>query len=60
MILPSWVQSIMALPPLRYYVDVTYGILLKGIGLDLLWDSIMAMVLLVGAKARPLGEQCQG
>lgn len=50
----------MALPPLRYYVDVTYGILLKGIGLDLLWDSIMAMVLLVGAKARPLGEQCQG
>jgi ABC-2 type transport system permease protein len=33
----------MALSPLRYYVDVTYGILLKGVGLDLLWDSALAM-----------------
>ena len=47
--MPSWVQSIMALSPLRYYVDVTYGILLKGVGLDVLWDSILAMVLLGGA-----------
>ncbi|MDH5669904.1 MAG: ABC transporter permease [Nitrospira sp.] len=47
--MPSWVQSIMALSPLRYYVDVTYGILLKGVGLDVLWDSILAMALLGGA-----------
>lgn len=46
--MPSWVQSIMALSPLRYYVDVTYGILLKGVGLELLWDSVLAMVLLGG------------
>lgn len=46
--MPSWVQSIMALSPLRYYVDVTYGILLKGVGLDVLWDSILAMALLGG------------
>jgi len=46
--MPSWVQSIMALSPLRYYVDVTYGILLKGVGLELLWDSMLAMALLGG------------
>ncbi len=47
--MPSWVQSIMALSPLRYFVDVTYGILLKGVGLDLLWDSVLSMALLGGA-----------
>ena len=46
--MPSWVQSLMALSPLRYFVDVTYGILLKGVGTDVLWDSILAMVLLGG------------
>lgn len=46
--MPSWVQSIMTLSPLRYYVDVTYGILLKGVGLDVLWDSVLAMALLGG------------
>jgi ABC-2 type transport system permease protein len=46
--MPSWVQSLMALSPLRYFVDVTYGILLKGVGVDVLWDSILAMALLGG------------
>lgn len=46
--MPSWVQSLMALSPLRYFVDVTHGILLKGVGVDVLWDSILAMVLLGG------------
>ena len=47
--MPSWVQSLMALSPLRYFVDVTYGVLLKGVGIELLWDSILAMALLGGA-----------
>ena len=38
----------MALSPLRYFADVTYGILLKGVGFDVLWDSILAMALLGG------------
>ena len=46
--MPSWVQTLMALSPLRYFVDVTYGILLKGVGLELLWDSMLAMALLGG------------
>ncbi|HEX5645970.1 MAG TPA: hypothetical protein VFX56_03290 [Nitrospira sp.] len=44
----SWVQSLMALSPLRYYIDVTYGILLKRVGLDVLRDSIVAMAVLGG------------
>ncbi len=46
--MPKWVQSLMALSPLRYYIDVTYGILLKAAGLDILWDSVLAMALLGG------------
>ena len=46
--MPPWVQSLMALSPLRYYIDVTYGVLLKGVGIELLWDSILAMALLGG------------
>jgi ABC-2 type transport system permease protein len=47
--MPPWVQTLMALSPLRYYIDVTFGILLKGVGLDLLWDSVLAMAGLGGA-----------
>ncbi|MDH5195308.1 MAG: ABC transporter permease, partial [Nitrospira sp.] len=47
--MPPWVQSLMALSPLRYYIDVTYGVLLKGVGLELLWDSILALALLGGS-----------
>ena len=39
--MPSWVQTLMALSP-------TYGILLMGVGLELLWDSMLAMALLGG------------
>lgn len=38
----------MALSPLRYSIDVTYGVLLKGVGFELLWDSILEMALLGG------------
>ncbi len=48
-LMPQWVQTLMALSPLRYYADITYGVLLKGAGFDLLWDSILAMAALGGA-----------
>ena len=28
--MPKWVQAIMTLSPLRYYIDITYGVMLKG------------------------------
>lgn len=46
--MPEWVQMVMTLSPLRYYIDVTYGVLLKGAGLDVLWKSVGAMLLLGG------------
>lgn len=52
--MPPWVQVLMALSPLRYYIDITYGILLKGAGLELLWDSTLAMAAL-GAALFGLG-----
>lgn len=47
--MPPWVQSVMLLSPLRYYIDVTYGVLLKGAGMDILWRPVLAMVCLGGA-----------
>ncbi|MCP9453732.1 MAG: ABC transporter permease [Nitrospira sp.] len=46
--MPSWVQTVMALSPLRYFAEAAYGILLKGVGLDVLWDSVLTMGLLGG------------
>jgi ABC-2 type transport system permease protein len=47
--MPRWVQTVMTLSPLRYYIDVTYGVMLKGADLDLLWRPVGAMLLLGGA-----------
>lgn len=47
--MPGWVQTVMAFSPLRYYIDITYGVLLKGAGLDVLWKPVLAMAALGGA-----------
>jgi len=44
--MPTWVRYLMALSPLRYYIEIAYGILLKGAGLNILWDSVLAMAAL--------------
>lgn len=44
--MPTWVRYLMALSPLRYFIDIANGILLKGAGLDILWDSVLAMAAL--------------
>ena len=41
--MPVWVRYLMALSPLRYYIEIANGILLKGAGLNILWDSVLAM-----------------
>ena len=46
--MPGWVQTMMSLSPLRYYIDIAYGVMLKGAGVDLLWKPAGAMFLLGG------------
>ncbi len=46
--MPAWVRHLMALSPLRYFIEITHGILLKGAGLDTLWRPMLAMALLGG------------
>ena len=44
--LPAWTRYLMTMSPLRYFIDIANGILLKGSDLSVLWDSVLAMVLL--------------
>jgi ABC-2 type transport system permease protein len=46
--LPPWTRHLMILSPLRYFIDIVNGILLKGSDLSMLWDSVLAMVVLGG------------
>lgn len=46
--LPAWTRNLMILSPLRYFIEIAHGILLKGAGLSVLWDSVLAMALLGG------------
>lgn len=47
--MPEGVRYLMLLSPLHHFVNISYGILLKGNGLVLLWRSVLAMALLGGA-----------
>lgn len=43
-----WMRGLMYISPLHYFLDASFGILLKGAGLKNLWDSILAIVLIGG------------
>jgi ABC-2 type transport system permease protein len=47
--MPGWLHAIVLFNPLAHYINATYSILLRGAGLDLVWDSVLAMALLGGA-----------
>ena len=51
---PEALQLAMNLSPLRHFVSVTYGILLRGVGLELLWPRVAAIAGL-GAACFGLG-----
>lgn len=52
--MPTVARWGMYLSPLYYYIDAAYGIILKGAGLDLLWDSVLG-ILVLGSLASLLG-----
>ena len=46
--LPPWTRHLMMLSPLRYFIDIANGILLKGSDLRILWEPVLSMVVLGG------------
>lgn len=44
--MPAWMRTVMYISPLHYYIDTGFGILLKGAGLEILWDDLLEMALL--------------
>jgi len=44
--MPMGLRQAMYLSPLYYYIEMGYAILLKGAGLDILWDSLLSLALL--------------
>lgn len=44
--MPAGMREAMFLSPLYYFIEMGYGILLKGAGLDVLWDSLLGLFLL--------------
>jgi ABC-2 type transport system permease protein len=47
--MPAWVRYLMALSPLRYFIEIETGILLKGVGLEMLWSQVLSMVAVGGS-----------
>jgi ABC-2 type transport system permease protein len=44
--MPTLIQYITFLNPLRYYVVILRGIFLKGVGLDILWPQILVLLIM--------------
>jgi ABC-2 type transport system permease protein len=44
--MPLWLQRAMNLSPIHHYVDITFGVLFRGAGLDLLWRSVASLALI--------------
>ena len=47
--MPEWVRYLMLLSPLHYFIDIAYGILLKGSDFAVLWNSVLGMAVLGGS-----------
>lgn len=41
--MPAPLREVMNFSPLRHFIDIAYGILLRGSGLDVLWRPVLAM-----------------
>jgi ABC-2 type transport system permease protein len=52
--MPVWMRLLMGLSPLHYFMDACLGILLKGAGMAIIWDSV-AGIIMVGGAAFCLG-----
>lgn len=53
--MPDWIQALTLVNPLRYFLVLTRGIFLRGIGFDLAWPQIWPM-LVIGAATLVLSQ----
>ncbi|WP_164886907.1 ABC transporter permease [Piscinibacter defluvii] len=44
--MPAWLRAGIELSPLRHFVPIAYGIVLRGTGLDAIWPSVVKMLAL--------------
>jgi len=44
--MPSWICPLTYLSPLKYYIDASYSIALKGVGLSYLWPDLVGLITL--------------
>lgn len=42
--MPQWIQYVTYAIPLRYFLEIVRGIFLKGVGVDVLWPQIAALL----------------
>ncbi len=54
--LPGWLQPVTAMIPARWFIVISRGIMLKGVGLAHLWEELrvlaVMLVLLMAAAVR--------
>jgi ABC-2 type transport system permease protein len=41
--MPDWVAAVTVVLPLHHYLNIGLGIFLKGAGLNVLWDNLVAV-----------------
>jgi ABC-2 type transport system permease protein len=44
--MPGWLRVAVNFSPLYYYIEASYGVFLKGAGLNILWFKILSMAVL--------------
>ena len=44
--MPGWLKTMTNFSPLYYFIESSYGIFLKGVGLNILWSKILKMTTL--------------
>jgi ABC-2 type transport system permease protein len=42
--MPGWIQYVTYVIPLRYFLVIVRGIFLKGVGVDVLWPQMAALL----------------
>jgi ABC-2 type transport system permease protein len=45
--LPDWLQPVTVIIPARWFIVISRGIMLKGVGIAHLWQEIMVLVLML-------------